>query len=209
MLVSSPGRGVTGGSCCSHPRQLTHLSPIYQQLVLGPDTLAKAGKQTENRVAPGGGPSPRGADLAADPSDYAVNRDGTIEVQATETLGHYADWLDLKTSQLRSINSNRGSRSLAIGTRLQLDFSHVSVEQFQKRRLQHHRDLQEDFFDRNEIDGTRSHVTRSGESLWQLANSRYHVPLWLLRQYNPDLGLRTLHAGTRIVIPIVKTRGTS
>ena len=43
MLVSSPGRGVTGGSCCSHPRQSTHLSPIYQQLVLGPTPWQRLG----------------------------------------------------------------------------------------------------------------------------------------------------------------------
>ena len=30
--------------------------------------------------------------LLADPSDYSVAADGSIEVQATETLGHIAEW---------------------------------------------------------------------------------------------------------------------
>ncbi|HLB83922.1 MAG TPA: transglycosylase SLT domain-containing protein, partial [Steroidobacteraceae bacterium] len=39
--------------------------------------------------------------LSADPSDYTVASDGTIEVQATETLGHYAEWLDVRATRLR------------------------------------------------------------------------------------------------------------
>ena len=39
--------------------------------------------------------------LLADPSDYLVSADGTIEAQAAETLGHYADWLELRTQELR------------------------------------------------------------------------------------------------------------
>ena len=31
------------------------------------------------------------------------------------------------------------------------------------------------------------HVLRRGETLWELATQRYRVPVWLLRQYNPDL----------------------
>ena len=44
----------------SHPRQSTHLSPIYQQLVLGPDTLAKAGKHLPRTsiLDPDDGPNP-------------------------------------------------------------------------------------------------------------------------------------------------------
>ena len=36
--------------------------------------------------------------LQADPSDYSVATDGTIEVQAAETLGHYAEWLGIRAS---------------------------------------------------------------------------------------------------------------
>src|SRR5690606_26244528 len=34
-------------------------------------------------------------DLSADPSDYSVSADGSIEIQASETLGHYADWVGM------------------------------------------------------------------------------------------------------------------
>ena len=45
------------------------------------------------------------AALAADPSDYSVSTGDTIQVQALETLGHYADWLELPTQRLRDLES--------------------------------------------------------------------------------------------------------
>jgi hypothetical protein len=32
----------------------------------------------------------------------------------------------------------------------------------------------------------------------------YSVPSWLIRRYNPDLDLRRLAPGTRLVIPVVR-----
>ena len=38
-----------------------------------------------------------------------------------------------------------------------------------------------------EIAGTEIHKMRRGDSLWVLTHRKFNVPLWLLRQYNPDL----------------------
>jgi len=48
------------------------------------------------------------AALLSDPSDYTVADDRTIEVQPLETLGHYADWLGIRTQRLRDINRQCG-----------------------------------------------------------------------------------------------------
>ena len=42
--------------------------------------------------------------LSADPADYSVASDDSIEVQATETLGHYADWLAVRAWDVRRLN---------------------------------------------------------------------------------------------------------
>jgi membrane-bound lytic murein transglycosylase D len=34
-----------------------------------------------------------------------------------------------------------------------------------------------------------------------LAQKKYNVPIWLLRQYNPDIDMAAVKPGTRIVIP--------
>jgi len=143
----------------------------------------------------------RAPELLADPSDYLVAEDGTIEVQAAETLGHYADWLGIPTQQLRTLNGMQFRDPLVIGRRIRLPVEPAGVDAFVARRLAHHRALQEDFFRRYRVSDTTPHTLRSGESVWVLAQRRYNVPVWLLRQYNPDLDLSRVNPGMRVLFP--------
>ena len=141
------------------------------------------------------------AEMAADPSDYLVQEDQTIEVQALETLGHYADWLEIRTQRLRDINGMPFRQAVVIGHRLKLDFSRVSLAVFEERRMAYQRQTQEAFFLAYQVNDTHEHVVRAGESLWVLALRRYQVPVWLLRQYNPDLDLDLVRPGTVVKFP--------
>ncbi len=144
-------------------------------------------------------------ELSADPADYQVSASGTIEVQASETLGHYADWLGLKTSRLRKINGLRYKQSLNMGRRINLDFSAVDRTRFEQARTEYHQALQATYFENHRITQTHKHRVKSGDSLWLLATRNYDVPLWLLRQYNPDLDLSTvLPPGAVVLIPVVQ-----
>ena len=141
------------------------------------------------------------ADMAADPSDYLVRADGTIEVQALETLGHYADWLEIRTQRLRDINGMPFGQAVVIGQRLDLNFSLVDRTAFEKRRVEYQRQTQEAFFLAYQITDTREHVVQPGDSLWVLALRKYRVPVWLLRQFNPDLDLDRVSPGTVVKFP--------
>ncbi|MED5534534.1 MAG: LysM peptidoglycan-binding domain-containing protein [Pseudomonadota bacterium] len=141
------------------------------------------------------------AEMAADPSDYLVREDQTIEVQALETLGHYADWLEIRTQRLRDVNNMPFRQAVLIGNRLKLDFSQVSVARFEGRRIAYQRQTQESFFLAYQVTNTQDHVIRSGESLWELALQTYEVPVWLIRQYNPDLDLDRVAPGTVVKFP--------
>jgi membrane-bound lytic murein transglycosylase D len=143
---------------------------------------------------------------APDPSDYAVSADDRITVQADETLGHYADWLEIPTSRLRRINGIRYGTPVGIGRVTKLDFSVVSRDTFEQRRLEYHHTLQEEFFDAYEVVGTDTHRLKRGDTLWELAEKRYRVPVWLLRQYNPTLDFSALQAGARLTVPRVTPR---
>ncbi|TNG00507.1 MAG: LysM domain-containing protein, partial [Gammaproteobacteria bacterium] len=44
---------------------------------------------------------------------------------------------------------------------------------------------------------------RRGDSLWIIANKRFSIPLWLIRQYNPDVDFSLLKPGDQITVPIV------
>ena len=143
------------------------------------------------------------ATLLTDPSDYTVTDDETIEVQASETLGHYAEWLDLRASRLRKINGMRFGKPVVIGRRIKLDFSRVSRDEFEHRRVTYQQNLQEEFFTLYRIDSTRRHVIKRGESLWVLALRKFKVPVWLLRQHNPDVDFDKIRPGTEITVPVL------
>lgn len=160
-------------------------------------------EELEVRITVGGKQVPAREVLLADPSDYVVADDGTIEVQATETLGHYADWLGIRTQRLRDLNDYSFRQPLVIGRRLRLDFAEVDQETFMARRIAYHRDIQEAFFIRYRIIETTVHNLRRGESVWDLTR-RYQVPVWLLRQYNPDLDIGRVRPGMQVVFPQIE-----
>jgi len=141
--------------------------------------------------------------LLSDPSDYTVSADQTIEVHPLETLGHFADWLGIKTQRLRDINGLAFRTPVELGQRIKLDLSEVDAAAFEQLRSEYHQQLQDVFFRTHTITGVREHVVRRGESVWILSLRQYDVPIWLFRQYNPALELHTVQPGTKINFPML------
>ncbi len=148
-------------------------------------------------------------ELLSDPSDYTVSSDDTIEVQSLETLGHYADWLGLRTQRLRDVNRFAFGTPVAVGQRVRLDFSAIDAGTFESRRVAYHRAQQDSYFREHIITGTREHVVKRGESVWVLSLREYGVPLWLFRQYNPSLDLHRVQPGARIQFPVLEDSNRS
>jgi membrane-bound lytic murein transglycosylase D len=146
-----------------------------------------------------------GAEAAqsTDAIDYSVAENGTIRVAAEETLGHYADWLEIPTAALRRLNAMTPAAPLRLGQRLKLDFARVGRESFETRRREYHQGVQAAFFARRR---TEVYLTRRGDTLYSLSQRKAGVPVWLLQQYNPDLDLLQLRAGTQIVLPRIEAR---
>lgn len=142
-------------------------------------------------------------DLSADPADYSVAVDNTIEIQAIETLGHYADWLGIRTQVLRNINGLAFRDPVMIGDRLKLDFSRVDRATFENRRRQFHRDLQQQYFANYRIQQTEEYSIKRRDFLSNLTRQR-SVPMWLFRQYNPEVDFERLQIGQVVVFPVVQ-----
>lgn len=168
-----------------------------------PPSALPSDARSDSRAAADGNATTE-VDLSADPSDYSVGDDDTIEVHAAETLGHYAEWLDVRASDLRQVNAMQFGTPVVIGHRLTLDFSQVDREQFERRRQTYHEQLQARFFDQFRITGTEEHRIEAGDSLWTLSLRSSNVPVWLLRQYNPDLDFDLLRPGMPVVVPAVE-----
>lgn len=182
-------RRTFGSGHAASPAEGTHAQPVS-------DAQAQ---QISATLGPGGGPSQN-----ADPTDYTVASNGTIRVAAAESLGYYAEWLNVSAWDLRRVNHLRFHQPVRIGERIHLDFRHVSPGKFERERLAYHRALQSRYFDTHHIEGTRIYLTRSGDSLWSLTRRFPLLPAWLLRQYNPDTDFSALQPRTRLVIPRIE-----
>jgi membrane-bound lytic murein transglycosylase D len=154
-------------------------------------------------LSPALGPA-GGTQALADSIDYQVRDDGSIRVEATETLGHYADWLQIPTQNLRNLNKLKAKQPVQLGQKLKLDYSRVSRESFEQVRRDYHAKMQGEFFVQHRIAGTEVYIVRRGDSLWTMTQRFSNLPIWLLRQYNPDTDLSDLRPGTQVVMPRVE-----
>lgn len=126
-----------------------------------------------------------------------------IRVEAEETLGHYATWLEVPTQRLRELNGLRYAEEIHIGQRIRLSFQKVSAEEFHRRRLEYLRSLEEDFFSTYRVDTTQTHIVGRGQNIWVICNDIYQLPMWLVAKYNADRDLNRLQTGDQLVIPVV------
>ena len=141
---------------------------------------------------------------AGDDSPYRrVDRDRVL-VDDDETLGHFADWLEVTPQRLRNLNKLKGRQPIHVGQTLRLDFGKVSAEEFQQRRLEYHKGIEEDFFGSYRVTSTIEHSLRPGDTLWVLSHKLYGVPTWLIHRYNPDVDFAKLVPGIKLQIPVVE-----
>ena len=142
--------------------------------------------------------------LSADPSDYTVASNNTVEIQASETLGHFADWLGLRAWDIRRLNNLAYQDPVIIGKRLRLDFSRVNIAEFELKRREFHSRLQREFFSNYRIQNVEQYQVKRNDNVGNIARNRYSTPIWLLRQYNPGLDFNRIQIGQEIVFPLVE-----
>lgn len=142
--------------------------------------------------------------LSADPSDYTVASNNSIEIQASETLGHYADWLGIRAWDLRRLNSMAYRDPVIIGKRLTLDFSRVNIVEFELKRRQFQSNLQQEFFSNYRILGVETYKIKQNDNIGRIASTEYSTPIWLLRQYNPTLDFSRIQIDQEIVFPLLQ-----
>jgi membrane-bound lytic murein transglycosylase D len=142
--------------------------------------------------------------LSADPSDYTVASNDTVEIQASETLGHFAEWLGIRAWDIRRLNNMAYRDPVIIGERLRLEFSSVTIAEFERARREFHSNMQRDFFASYRIQGVETYQVRRGDNVGAIARNRYSSPIWLIRQYNPELDFNRIQIGQSIVFPLLE-----
>ncbi len=138
--------------------------------------------------------------------DIPMPDNGQVLVEPDETLGHFAEWLDVPIRNLRRINRLAYGTPIRMGQALWLSFENVTPEEFHRRRIEYHQGIEEDFYRNFRIQGEDTYTVRRGDNIWVICNRRFEMPTWLLKKYNPDINLAELRIGQEIVVPVVEDR---
>ena len=129
---------------------------------------------------------------------------GIIRVEVGETLGHYAEWLGVPTQEIRRLNGIRFGKGIRINQSLKVPFSKTGIEEFEEKRYEYHKEVEEDFFAAYRVQGVRTYEIRKGDNIWTLCKSEFDMPFWLVKKYNPALDFNGLMPDQKIHIPVVE-----
>ena len=131
-------------------------------------------------------------------------RRGSIRVEVNETLGHYAEWLGVRAQDLRRMNNLRYGATLRLDQRLQIPLNEVTQDQFEERRFEYHKEIEEDFFAAYRIENMRKYRIKKGDNIWLLSNNKFEVPFWLIKKYNTDKNFDGLRPNQHLLVPVVE-----
>jgi membrane-bound lytic murein transglycosylase D len=129
---------------------------------------------------------------------------GTIQVEVEETLGHYAEWLEVSAQEIRRLNGLRFGRTIRINDSIKIPLSRVTKEVFEERRFEFHKEIAEDFFASFRIEKVETYTVRRGDNIWTLSKEKFEVPLWLIKKYNTHLNFSALYPSQQLFIPIIE-----
>jgi membrane-bound lytic murein transglycosylase D len=159
------------------------------------------------------------AELPSNPSivtgDLAVERVatqdgriiGVIRAEAEETIGHYADWLAVSTQAIRNLNGWKSARMMKLHELVRIPLHKVSKEDFEEKRFEYHKGMEEDFFVSYKVENMKTYKIRDGDNIWTLCKEVFEVPFWLVVKYNPDLDFNSLRPSQELFIPVVEAKG--
>ena len=131
---------------------------------------------------------------------------GVIRVAPEETLGHYADWLQIPTQKIRNLNRLTYGKAISIDQKIKIPLAQKDKEKFEELRYEYHKEMEEDFFESFSIAGVDTYEIKNGDTIWSLCLNDLEIPLWLLKKYNPAMDFNRLQPLEKIKYPIVSSR---
>ncbi len=127
-----------------------------------------------------------------------------IIVETDETLGHYAEWLQVKTQKIRQWNSLAFGRVILMGQKIRLYMDDETKLRFTQERNSYHLSIQEDFFENYSVASEKTYTVRRGDTLTQILKE-VELPYWLVRRQQQDQKLsHNLMVGQKITLPVLE-----
>ena len=129
---------------------------------------------------------------------------GVIQVDVEETLGHYAEWLNVSAREIRRLNGFRYGRALHMNQKIKIPLHRVTREEFVEKRFEYHQELAENFFASYRVEKVRTYSIKRGDNIWTLSHQEFEVPLWLIKRYNAGVDFGSLVPSQKLIIPIIE-----
>jgi membrane-bound lytic murein transglycosylase D len=129
---------------------------------------------------------------------------GSIQVQVEETLGHYAEWLEISAGEIRRLNGFNYGKPIRINESIMIPLRRVNKEAFEEKRFEFHKKMAEDFYTSFRVEKVQTYIIKRGDNIWTLSKEQFEVPLWLIKKYNAHLDFNALHPSQKLLIPIIE-----
>lgn len=129
---------------------------------------------------------------------------GIVTVQPEESLGIFAEWLNVSKKELLQLNSLPQKGTIHPGQKITLPFSNTTLALFEGQRQDFHQETEQDFFSSYKVTGFKNYRVTQGDTLWDICQNKFDMPLWLLKKYNSDLKYNRLESKQHLNIPIVE-----
>jgi len=129
---------------------------------------------------------------------------GIIRVEVEETLGHFADWLNVPAREIRRLNGFPYGRALQLSQKIKIPLHRVTREEFVEKRFEYHQELAEDFFASYRVEKVLTYSIKRGDNIWTLSRQEFEVPLWLIKRYNAGVDFSSLVPSQKLLIPIIE-----
>lgn len=129
---------------------------------------------------------------------------GTIHVEVDETLGHYAEWLNVTAWEIRRLNGFSYARKIHLDQQIKIPLHRATREEFEEKRYEYHKEMTEDFFASYRVEKVEVYTIKRGDNIWTLCREEFDVPLWLIRRFNADIDFSALIPQQKLKIPIIQ-----
>jgi membrane-bound lytic murein transglycosylase D len=129
---------------------------------------------------------------------------GIIRVEVEETLGHYAEWLEVSAGEIRRLNGLKYGEPIRINETIKIPMARVTKAEFEEKRFEYHKELSEDFFASYRVEKVHIYTIKRGDNIWTLSREHFEVPLWLIKKFNTHLDFSALQPAQKLKIPIIE-----
>ena len=126
-----------------------------------------------------------------------------IFIESEETLGHYAEWANIRTQKIRELNNLSFRSNIKFGQKLLIPIDEDKLINFKQSRAQFHLGMQEDFYNNYQVVGKTIYRIKRGDTLNAILR-KFSAPMWLIRSFEGNNISSNLMVGQSVSIPKIE-----